>query len=118
VNIARRRQPGQVRARESPLVGDPVPEQLDGLAGRLAGQPASAVLVQGDGPDAGAAFRRSAVQLPGQRDELPGDRQLAGLGVTVVAVQGGGLAAAQFARCDQPPRLRAGRFPPSFVYVA
>jgi hypothetical protein len=76
----------------APLVGELVPEQLDGLAGRLADQLASVVLVQGDGSGAGAAFRRPAVQLPGQSDELPGDHQLAGLGVEVVAVQDAGLA--------------------------
>jgi hypothetical protein len=35
---------------------------------------------------------------------LPGDGQLAGLGVQVVAVQGGGLAAPQAAQRDQPPQ--------------
>ena len=39
-------------------------------------------------------------------DELPADGQLAGLGVQVVAVQGGGLTAAQAAQRDQPPQRR------------
>jgi hypothetical protein len=38
-------------------------------------------------------FGGPQVQLAGQRDELPGDGQLAGLGVEVVAVQRGGLPA-------------------------
>src|SRR6202042_1099831 len=88
------------------LVGELVPEQFDGLPERLVDQPPGACLVQGDGPDAGAALRCPAVKLPGQRDELPGDGQLAGLGVEVVAVQGGGLAAAQAAQRDQPPQRR------------
>jgi hypothetical protein len=45
-----------------------------------------------------------SAMIPRQRDELPGDGQLAGLGVEVVAVQGGGLAAAQAAQRDQPPQ--------------
>ncbi len=89
------------------LVGELVPEQFDGLPERLVDQPAGSCLIQGDGPDTGAPLRRPAVQLPWQRDELPGDGQLAGLGVEVVAVQRGGLAAAQAAQ-RQPPQ-RASR---------
>jgi hypothetical protein len=83
-----------------------VPEKFNGLLDGLVGQPASAVLIQGYGSDAGAALRRPAVKLSRQRDELPGDGQLASLGVEVVAVQGGGLAAAQAAQRDQPPQRR------------
>ncbi len=39
---------------------------------------------------------------PGRGDELAADGQLAGLGVKVVAVQGGGFPAAQAAQRDQP----------------
>ena len=52
------------------LLGELVPEQFDRLPDGL---PAGAILVQGDGAAAGAALGRSAVQLPGQRDELAGD---------------------------------------------
>ena len=83
-----------------------MPEQFDGLPERLVDQPPGACLIQGDGPDTGAALRRPAVQLPGQRDELPGDGQLAGPGVEVVAVLRRGLAAAQAAQRDQPPQRR------------
>jgi hypothetical protein len=61
-------------------------------------------LVQGDRPAVGAALGRPAVQFPRQGDELAGDGQLAGLGVQVVAVEGGGLPAAQAAQRDQPPQ--------------
>jgi hypothetical protein len=37
-------------------------------------------------------------------DELSADHEFAGLGVEAVAVQGGGLAAAQAAQRDQPPQ--------------
>jgi hypothetical protein len=98
--------PGSDAGVAAPLLGELVPEQLDRLPHGLVDQPPGAGLVQGDGPDTGAALRRPAVQLPWQRDELPGDGQLAGLGVQVVAFQGGGLAPAQAAQRDQPPQRR------------
>jgi hypothetical protein len=78
-----RRQPGAGTGLAAALLGEPVPEQLDGLLDSLVHRPASAGLVQGDGPNAGAALRRLAVQLPRQPDELPGDREFPGLGVEV-----------------------------------
>ncbi len=86
------------------LLGELVLEQFEGLLDGLAGQPSCACLVQGDGADAGAALGRPAVQLARQGHELPGDGQLAGLGVQVVTVQGGGLTAAQAAQRNQPPQ--------------
>ena len=53
------------------LVGELVPEQFDGLPERLVDQSPGSRLIQGDGPDTGAALRRPAVQLPGQRDQPP-----------------------------------------------
>jgi hypothetical protein len=98
--------PGADTGVATPLLGELVPQQLDGLPDGLVDEPAGADLVQGDGPVAGAALGRPAVQLPGQCDELAADGQLAGLGVQVVAVQGSGLAAAQAAQRDQPPQRR------------
>jgi hypothetical protein len=51
------------------LLGELVLEQFDGLPDGLIDEPAGAVLVQGDGPEAGAALGRlrPAVQLPWQR---------------------------------------------------
>ena len=100
------RQPGPVRARESGQRWSVNWCRSSSTACRTAWSTSLRVpcLVQGDGPAAGAALRRPAVQLPRQRDELPGDGELAGLGVEVVAVQGGGLAAAQAAQRDQPPQ--------------
>jgi hypothetical protein len=54
------------------LLGELAPEQFDGLPDGLVDQPPGAGLVQRDGPDTGAALGRPAVQLPRQRDELPG----------------------------------------------
>jgi len=62
--------------------------------------------LRGDSPDADTDLGWPAVQLPGQRYELASDSQLASFGVEVVAVQGGGFAAAQAAQRDQPPRRR------------
>jgi hypothetical protein len=45
--------------------GELVPEQLDGLLDGLVDQPSGACLVRGDGPVAGAALGRPAVQLAG-----------------------------------------------------
>src|SRR5580698_6923462 len=47
------------------LVGELVPEQVDGLPERLVDQPPSAGLVQGDGPGTGAALRRPQYSSPG-----------------------------------------------------
>lgn len=86
-------------------------EQFDGLPDGLVDQPAGAVLVQGDGPETGAALGRPAGQLPWQRDEPARDGQLSRLEVQVVAVRRGGLTAAQAAQREQITRPPAGGWP-------
>jgi hypothetical protein len=98
--------PGAGSGVAAPLAGELVPEQFDVGLGGLAGEHEGAGLVQGDGPAAGPALGRPAVQLAGQGDDLTADGQFLGVGVDVVAVQAGGLAAAQAAQRDQPPQRR------------